>query len=213
MYSTYINDHNETDKNLFKNFINDKIINESNYEYSFTSKLSLDSSYIRDNKLIIGSKDPNLLLKRLISHLKLYKLRFKKKFNNFYKKSFIDKAYTSILQFKHNSLQTLSYRSQKHSTLFNNSIQTNINNIINPSPYLLQFNNHIYLANDCTHISKNIYISHIWNRENINYMKCDKSKSTQPNIFNTSGKQIIHANSNINIIYVNNQKYISLLSL
>ena len=109
--------------------------------------------------------------------------------------------------------QQLTYRYQNISNSYD-YIKTTIDNDINTYPYLLLFNNNIYLANDCNEISKNIFISYVWNTEEYNFKNCSYKKTISPNIFNIYG-DLIHSNpnSNINIIHVHNKKFISLLNL
>lgn len=217
-------------KNLseFEKNINHYMVEIKNHVYPIVNTINMNNGFFQtkddfinteevfeENKLIIGSKNPPVLKKRLLQYIKLYSIRFPENTKNYSNRQVVSNFFENIRDFKTYVNQYLVFFNKTIPKQNNNiSIVSNISNDnISNEPYLYFFKAKLFLAQDCESLKSSLYISENWYYNLYNYKSCDKNfESTKYNLYNISEDIIKFSNEkNPNIIKVNNNKFVSLL--
>ena len=194
-FSEYIQTLNENAKNaerfgndIFKNFVDTRIDKIKNWNYTkFNKIISQNNHTYNNNRLIIGGKNPDETLNRLIYFLHLNLERNKDIVMNYYTKDYIYNYYNDITDFikrvdeiiipGKNALK--QWYDEKH---IDNRIYLQLQPNLN-IPYFLKtsnqdiLDNKVYLCNNDTNLKHSMTREYYWNRLKYNPHDISNTKS------------------------------------
>lgn len=174
LYSKYIDSNNlEMDIESVKSFEMNILEVDNDFQYTNISKtFSMNSSVIRNGKLVINSEDT---LKRLLYVLRIEIIRNPGKIKMYHSRNVIEEYFKDITDFDHYSYQVIlegefsvqKWIEEKKSNYFLfDSVQPFLT-----TPYFFKnklIGNKIYLAQNTSNINQAISISLIWQNDNYN---------------------------------------------
>ena len=179
LYSKFVNRNNIKEEDYLKsdileNFKNNNITIDENFEYGQVNKtLSMDSSLMSDNKLVLKSEET---LKRLFYVLRLYIARNLENFKNFKDKKMIQDFYVDLTDFDYYPFQVILQGENSIIKWIDEKNKNNFlsNEIINEKtlPYFFRNelinDNKIYLVQNTDSYIKAQNIAIFWNNYNYN---------------------------------------------